>query len=144
LDGKPASLRNGERVCRRVHNPKFEVRVLVSQEKKEEKMEKKVVYVREHYNKEVRKSILDEVNRESEQNLVKGYKLNRKKQRVWTLNRSPHGNKTAREQFGRQVWQRRRERGEGREKSGGFRRRKKILYGIHQHVSRKERTKEIS
>jgi len=26
--------------------------------------------------------------------------------RVWTLNRSPHGNKTAREQFGRETWQR--------------------------------------
>ena len=39
-----------------------------------------------------------------------------KKQRVrvqrrkWTLNRSPHGNKTAREQFGRESWKRSRKR----------------------------------
>lgn len=67
-------------------------------------MEKKVEYVREHYSKEVRKDLVEE---RKEVNKVVGHTLRRKKQRVWTLNRSPHGNKTAREQFGRQVWQRR-------------------------------------
>jgi len=110
-------------------------------------MQNKVVYVREHYSKEVRKSILDSVNGgnsvHSDQKIVKGFKLNRKAQRVWTLNRSPHGNKTAREQFGRQVWQRRRERADGVQKNTGLERRKTILYGMNQHVTRKERTKEV-
>ena len=34
----------------------------------------------------------------------------KKSRRIWTLNRSPHGNKTAREQFGREAWERVRER----------------------------------
>ena len=66
-----------------------------------------VSYVREHYNQEVRKGLFDTV-KERETAPV-GYEnkgRKRKKQRVWTLNRSPHGNKTAREQFGRQIWQR--------------------------------------
>jgi hypothetical protein len=72
---------------------------------------KKREYVLEHYSKEVRKA------RREERTMAKGGEFNRKKRRVWTLNRSPHGNKTAREQFGRERWQRRvkREGEEGRE-----------------------------
>jgi len=117
-------------------------------------MQRKVVYVREHYSKEVRLSLLESVqsrktesndNEKREEKLLQGWKLNRKKQRVWTLNRSPHGNKTAREQFGRQVWQRRRERNSGlNEVTGksGLETRKKVIYGENQHVTRKERKEE--
>jgi hypothetical protein len=34
----------------------------------------------------------------------------RVQRRTWTVNRSPHGNKTARQQRGREQWQRRRRR----------------------------------
>jgi len=101
-------------------------------------MEKKIEYVMEHFSKEVRKSIVALANQaetEGEEKRVKGYTLKRKTQRVWTLNRSPHGNKTAREQFGRQVWQRRRVRGESEK---GLERRKQIVYGKNQYVTRKE------
>jgi ribosomal protein S10 len=62
----------------------------------------------EHSQKEVRQGVEQRRRRErgtegrSHGRLKKG-------ERVWTLNRSPHGNKTAREQFGRQRWQRTRE-----------------------------------
>jgi ribosomal protein S10 len=61
-------------------------------------------YVIEHYSKEVRQGLASErveemMCREDEVKVV------RKERRVWTLNRSPHGNKTAREQFGMVVWQ---------------------------------------
>jgi ribosomal protein S10 len=93
---------------------------------------KKVEYVREHYSKEVRKEIAEK--RESKKRM-KASSFQRKKQRMWTLNRSPHGNKTAREQFGRQVWQRRRQRTEEKK---GWDRRKEVVYKEHQYVSRKE------
>lgn len=99
-------------------------------------MQNKVEYVREHYNKGVRLSILESIKEmNGEERSRKGFKLKRKKQRVWTLNRSPHGNKTAREQFGRQVWQRRRDR----EKTSRSQR-KQRLYSQNQYVSRKERS----
>jgi ribosomal protein S10 len=53
---------------------------------------------------------------------------------VWTLNRSPHGNKTAREQFGRQVWQRRVKR----TKEDGLTRRKQARESKNQYVRGKE------
>lgn len=100
------------------------------------KLENKVEYVREHYNKSVRRSILEALKEKNgEERQRKGFQMKRKKQRVWTLNRSPHGNKTAREQFGRQVWQRRRER----ERTGRANR-KQRLYSQDQYVSRKERS----
>lgn len=100
------------------------------------KLENKVEYVREHYNKSVRRSILEALKEKNgEERERKGFQMKRKKQRVWTLNRSPHGNKTAREQFGRQVWQRRRER----ERTGRAKR-KQRLYSQDQYVSRKERS----
>ena len=134
--------RNGERVCHRVHNPEFKVRVLVSQlknNKEEKRMEKKVEYVREHYSKEVRMSILKSIQtlkteKDEGTSVVKGFQFKRKSQRVWTLNRSPHGNKTAREQFGRQVWQRRRVRDQGQDRG----RRKHRMYKENQYVNRKE------
>jgi ribosomal protein S10 len=95
-------------------------------------MEKKVEYVREHYSKEVRKSLVE--GRKVGQEKVDGYTLRRKKQRVWTLNRSPHGNKTAREQFGRQVWQRRVKR----TKEDGLIRRKQTRESKNQYVRGKE------
>lgn len=105
----------------------------------------------EHYSKEVRISIAkmasqvkyeDQLN--TEEKLVKGFKLNRKKQRVWTLNRSPHGNKTAREQFGRQVWQRRREiRARSGKEKESLDRRKQVIYGQNQYVIRKEINKSV-
>lgn len=59
---------------------------------------------------------------------------------MWTFNRSPHGNKTAREQFGRQVWQMRMERkGKGGEE---LRKRKERLKSQSESVSRKERKSE--
>jgi ribosomal protein S10 len=100
-------------------------------------MQKKIEYVMEHFSKEVRRSIVkmtNQVETEGEEKRIKGYTLKRKKQRVWTLNRSPHGNKTAREQFGRQVWQRRMERKD----EAGLDRRKKIVYGKNEYVTRKE------
>ena len=102
----------------------------------------------EHYSKEVRKSIVELAVQEADTNLCidlcvgerkRISTLKRKKQRVWTLNRSPHGNKTAREQFGRQVWQRRRER----KSESGLESRKKIVYGKNQYVKRKERQKTV-
>jgi len=107
----------------------------------EQRMQKKIEYVMEHYSKEVRISIVklaNQVKIEGEEKVVKGFKLKRKKQRVWTLNRSPHGNKTAREQFGRQVWQRRRETSKD-----GLDRRKKLVYGQKQYVTRKEVSKSV-
>jgi len=107
-------------------------------------MKKTIEYVMEHYSKEVRRSILELANRattEGEEKIRKGFQLKRKKQRVWTLNRSPHGNKTAREQFGRQVWQRRRELAPLRDpitKEVNREWRKKLVYGQHQYVTRKE------
>ena len=100
---------------------------------------KKVEYVREHFSKEVRQAVVEKANQretEGQEKRVKAYQFNRKKQRVWTLNRSPHGNKTAREQFGRQVWQRRRQVSEASE--ANVERRKKVVYGKHDYVSRKE------
>lgn len=106
-------------------------------------MDKKVVYVMEHYSKEVRKSIVELAMQENTtQSVGEGKRvstLKRKKVRVWTLNRSPHGNKTAREQFGRQVWQRRRER----KSESGLENRKKIVYGKNQYVKRKEIQKTV-
>ena len=87
-------------------------------------------YVIEHYNKEVRRGV--EKRRGEE---VKGQGRQRKKQRVWTLNRSPHGNKTAREQFGRQIWQRKREK-------VGEEERKKVRKSEKGKVKRKERRVE--
>jgi hypothetical protein len=110
-------------------------------------MEKKVVYVREHFSKEVRQSIVELARQretEGQEKRVNGYQFKRKKQRVWTLNRSPHGNKTAREQFGRQVWQRRRERSgnkvNGTSVASDAKQewRKKVVYGKHEYVRRKE------
>ncbi len=95
-------------------------------------MDKKVEYVREHFNKDVRKILVNGRNEKMELN--NGYTLRRKKQRVWTLNRSPHGNKTAREQFGRQVWQRRVKR-ENKESLEG---RKQLMGQKNEYVSRKE------
>jgi hypothetical protein len=108
-------------------------------------MQNKVEYVREHYNKGVRRSILESVNavKSGDEKRVKGFKIKRKKQRVWTLNRSPHGNKTAREQFGRQVWQRRRERGWKENGSQPLDRRKQRMYSQNQYVSLKEIRKEV-
>ncbi len=107
-------------------------------------MDKKVVYVMEHYSKEVRKSIVELAVQEVDtmKSVGEGKRistLKRKKVRVWTLNRSPHGNKTAREQFGRQVWQRRRER----KSESGLESRKKIVYGKNQYVKRKEIQKTV-
>jgi hypothetical protein len=103
-------------------------------------------YVREHYNKEVRKTVFERVNERQEQDkeavkyVNKGRK--RKQQRVWTLNRSPHGNKTAREQFGRQIWQRtiqvQREKGNPRGVDP-LSRRKEVIQTQKAYVSRKEK-----
>lgn len=61
-------------------------------------------YVRIHHSKKVREDrVMDGIEE---------YSIDRVKERKWTLNRSPHGNKTAREQFGRQIWKRRRKRDE--------------------------------
>lgn len=68
----------------------------------------KATYVMQHYSKGVRTSV-GKTRREGSAGEVRVHGRHRKKQRVWTLNRSPHGNKTAREQFGRQIWQRKRE-----------------------------------
>ena len=97
-------------------------------------MEKKVEYVREHYSKDVRKALVEQRKSADKEN---GHTLIRKKQRVWTLNRSPHGNKTAREQFGRQVWQRRLKR---KNQEGNEDRivRKKRMEKSNQYVIRKE------
>lgn len=67
-------------------------------------------YVRTHHSKKVRE---ERVDKEMNQGVdPKGLSMEKVKERKWTLNRSPHGNKTAREQFGRQVWKRRRKRDE--------------------------------
>lgn len=63
-------------------------------------------YVREHYQKVVRKKREEALSEKKERRQMESSTRTQKKQRVWTLNRSPHGNKTAREQFGRQIWQR--------------------------------------
>lgn len=71
----------------------------------------KARYTIQHYSKEVRTGV-GKTRRTGSQDAGKDVRVHgrhRKKQRVWTLNRSPHGNKTAREQFGRQIWQRKRE-----------------------------------
>lgn len=76
----------------------------------------KTTYVIQHVHKQVRKGV-EEARRakKGEEGTSTGtpgwtsHGRQRKKQRVWTLNRSPHGNKTAREQVGRQIWQRKRE-----------------------------------
>lgn len=64
--------------------------------------------MRTHHSKKVREERIH-VNGEED---TKTYSIDRVKERKWTLNRSPHGNKTAREQFGRQIWKRRRKRDE--------------------------------
>lgn len=82
----------------------------------------KTTYVIQHYQKQVRKGVeqarraksatVKQTSEGAEGRSTPVQKTHgrlRKKQRVWTLNRSPHGNKTAREQFGRQIWQRKRE-----------------------------------
>lgn len=67
---------------------------------------KVVKYIREHYNKGLRKDVYMELKEGGRIDLGKiNMDRKRKKQRIWTLNRSPHGNKTAREQFGMQIWQ---------------------------------------
>lgn len=55
--------------------------------------------------------------------------------RRWTRDRSPHGNTTAREQFGRQQWKRRLERS-GRKEEGIVRRRQ--TKGYRSHTRRNE------
>lgn len=99
-------------------------------------------YVREHYNKDVRREILEQVNRgerEVMEFVNKGRK--RKKQRIWTLNRSPHGNKTAREQFGREIWQRTVgvKRNKGKREIDPLQARKEVVQGRKDYVSRKEK-----
>jgi ribosomal protein S10 len=69
-------------------------------------------YTIEHYSKQYRKDVLRQIRESSkkrgEEQPAFSSSFFRKKRRVWTLNRSPHGNKTAREQFGRDHWQIRR------------------------------------
>ena len=100
------------------------------------------MYVREHYNKEVRREIVGQVEKREREGLEyrnKGRK--RKKQRVWTLNRSPHGNKTAREQFGRQIWQRTVGVKSEMDKRqvDPLKARKEVILGTKAYVSRKEK-----
>jgi hypothetical protein len=73
-------------------------------------------YVREHPSRKLRKSILwkrgsleVKIGKESTA-LVRGSERKRKQRRKRTLNRSPHGNKTAREQLAQDIWQRKRKR----------------------------------
>jgi ribosomal protein S10 len=75
-------------------------------------MKVKTTYVRQDRQKPVRQAVertRRAVAHGRDGSTVKTHGRRRKTQRVWTLNRSPHGNKTAREQFGRQRWQRKRE-----------------------------------
>lgn len=123
---------------------RFESLFRYMRDKKKEKMRKEekrggsLVYVREHYNKEVRQGVMGEVKKESMEILHQERK--RKQERIWTLNRSPHGNKTAREQFGRQVWQRTREIGWPQEgKKDPLARRKERIQDRGEYVSRKEK-----
>lgn len=104
--------------------------------RKEEKSGGSLFYVREHYNKEVRLGVMGEMKKESMEILHQERK--RKQERIWTLNRSPHGNKTAREQFGRQVWQRTREIG-GSHNMDPLVRRKGIIQDRGEYVNRKEK-----
>ena len=97
-------------------------------------------YVREHYNKEVRIGVIGGVKKEGTEILHQERK--RKNERVWTLNRSPHGNKTAREQFGIQVWQRTREVGKTREGKDPLVLRKEVIQDQNEYVSRKEKKKQ--
>jgi hypothetical protein len=97
-----------------------------------------VKYVREHYNQGVRKEVRAQLStRKGEKGEVTNKGRRRKKQRVWTLNRSPHGNKTAREQFGRQIWQRSVER-KREDGTYGLERRKKVIQGQKEYVKRKQ------
>lgn len=94
----------------------------------------KATYVIQHYSKEVRTGV-EKTRREGNKDSGKDVRVHgryRKKQRVWTLNRSPHGNKTAREQFGRQIWQRKRENLDQEQ-------RKAVRRSEHGKVSRKEK-----
>jgi hypothetical protein len=61
---------------------------------KQEKREKR--RKRTHFSKEQRRSTDHSVGEAKNRRCVK--------RRTWTLNRSPHGNKTAREQRGREQW----------------------------------------
>lgn len=86
------------------------------------------VRVRKHHGKEEREReegrLLKKTGREKEEGRRKREGLRKKergrvKRRKWTVNRSPHGNKTAREQRGREEWKRSRTRkgmGEGERK----------------------------
>jgi hypothetical protein len=97
-----------------------------------------VSYVREHYHPEVRKAVWKALT-EEKGTLVRVWNQGRKRkaQRTWTLNRSPHGNKTAREQFGREVWQRTL-RIQGEAGDSGLERRKQVLHHSQTYVGRKE------
>lgn len=92
-------------VSHRSHDPGFKVRILVSLDDLHTGIQMQV-YVREHYHKSVRQTLEEQRLQvyPSSTLISKGRK--RTKYRRWTLNRSPHGNKTAREQFGRQTWKR--------------------------------------
>lgn len=95
-------------------------------------------YVREHYHKSVRKRRKKE--RESRKARERGREREstsriQKQQRIWTLNRSPHGNKTAREQFGRQIWQR---TVVLKQKEGGILKRTKRIRERERPVKRKQ------
>jgi hypothetical protein len=70
-----------------------------------------VRYTRKHYSRQKRKQ-QEEQRQKAGRRKTKGQRK-RVKEKRWTRNRSLHGNKTAREQFGRKVWQRKRNRSEG-------------------------------
>ena len=79
--------------------------------------------VRTHYSKEERQRVGAVLVEGLEGVCLRGY--TRVGRRKWTVNRSPHGNKTAREQRGREEWKRRREvrsrkEGERRERRNGL------------------------